>query len=81
MSFFSCRFWDGFISVTAFVPDLDVALVLEQLNQYCHCLPGMSRVSIHFAYHKKLTPSRKDVYFTRPASCEVADSSKLATYR
>ncbi|CAH1105526.1 unnamed protein product [Psylliodes chrysocephalus] len=75
------RFWDGFISVTAFVPDLDVALVLEQLNQYCHCLPGMSRVSIHFAYHKKLTPSRKDVYFTRPASCEVADSSKLATYR
>jgi len=75
------RYWDGLISVTAFVPDLDVALVLEQLNQYCYCLPGMSRVSVHFVYHIKTTPSRKDVYFTRPNNCEIADSSKIKTYR
>ncbi|CAG9854782.1 unnamed protein product [Phyllotreta striolata] len=75
------RFWDGFISVTAFVPDLDVALVLEQLNQYCYCLPGMSRVSVHFVFHKSLAPSRKDVYFTRSNNCEIIDSSKLSTYR
>lgn len=75
------RYWDGFISVTAFVPDTDVALVLEQINQYCHCLPGMSRVSLHFAYSINLVPSLKDINFNKPSTCEVTDSSKLQTYR
>ncbi|KAJ8969420.1 hypothetical protein NQ314_001761 [Rhamnusium bicolor] len=75
------RYWDGLISVTAFVPDTDVALVLEQINQYCYCLPGMSRVSVHLVYHKSLPPSRKDVYFVRPSNCKVEDSSKLQTLR
>ncbi|KAJ8919402.1 hypothetical protein NQ315_016495 [Exocentrus adspersus] len=75
------RYWDGLISVAAFVPDTDVALVLEQINQYCYCLPGMSRVSVHLVYHKKLPPSRKDVYFTRPDNCVLDDSSKLETHR
>ncbi|CAG9819573.1 unnamed protein product [Phaedon cochleariae] len=75
------RYWDGLISIAAFVPDLDVALVLRQLNQYCYCLPGMARVSLHLVIDKTLPPSRKDVYFTKPDSCEVEDSSQLQTYR
>ncbi|KAJ8969235.1 hypothetical protein NQ317_008121 [Molorchus minor] len=75
------RHWDGLISVAAFVPDTDVALVMERINQYCYCLPGMSRVSVHIVYHKKLPPSRRDIYFTRPLNCKVDDSSKLETYR
>nr|XP_023016097.1 beta-1,4-glucuronyltransferase 1-like [Leptinotarsa decemlineata] len=75
------RHWDGYISVAAFVPDLDIAMVLEQLNQYCFCLPEMTRVSVHLVFHKKLPPSRKDVYFIKPSTCEPQDSSKLQTYR
>ncbi|KAG5880758.1 hypothetical protein JTB14_010941 [Gonioctena quinquepunctata] len=75
------RHWDGLISVAAFVPDLDVAMVLEQLNQYCFCLPAMSRVSVHLVFHKSLQPSRKDVYFIKPTGCEIQDSSQLQTYR
>ncbi|XP_072384109.1 beta-1,4-glucuronyltransferase 1-like [Diabrotica undecimpunctata] len=75
------RYWDGFISITAFVPDLDVSHVIEQINQYCYCLPGMSRVSLHFVFDRFVAPSRKDVYFTKPSNCELIDSSKLKTYR
>ncbi|XP_056640354.1 beta-1,4-glucuronyltransferase 1-like [Diorhabda sublineata] len=75
------RYWDGFISVTAFVPDTDVALVLKQINQYCHCLPGMSRVSLHFAYSVTTVPLLRNIYFNKPVTCEVADSSKIETYR
>lgn len=75
------RYWDGLISVAAFVPDTDVVLVLEQINQYCYCLPGMSRVSLHLVYHRKLPPSQKDVYFTRPESCLIEDSTKFQTHR
>nr|CAH7749853.1 unnamed protein product [Callosobruchus chinensis] len=74
------RYWDGMVSIAAFVPEVDAALVISQLNQFCYCLPGMSRVSFHFIYHKDVPPSRKYVYFTRPASCKVDDSSKFDNY-
>lgn len=75
------RYWDGYVSVSAFVPDTDAALVVEQLNQYCSCLPEMSRVSVHFVFSYRVSPSRKDVYFDKPVDCTVKDSSKITTYR
>ncbi|XP_060531016.1 beta-1,4-glucuronyltransferase 1-like [Cylas formicarius] len=75
------RYWDGLVSLSAFVPDLDVAMFLEQINQYCYCVPGMARVSIHLIYHKGIPMSKKDVYFTRPDDCLIQDSSKIKTHR
>ncbi|CAH1960072.1 unnamed protein product [Acanthoscelides obtectus] len=74
------RYWDGMLSIAAFVPEIDAAFVISQLNQFCYCLPGMSRVSFHFVYHKDIPPSKKYVYFTKPTSCKVDDSSKFDTY-
>lgn len=63
------RHWDGLVTVAAFVPDLDVAFFLEQINQFCYCEPQMHRVSIHIVTHEMLPFSKKDIYFDRPQDC------------
>ncbi|XP_030763603.1 beta-1,4-glucuronyltransferase 1-like [Sitophilus oryzae] len=74
------RYWNGLISVAAFVPDLDAALFLEQINQYCYCEPEMYRVSIHIVVPQSLPISKKDIYFDPPDSCTPIDSSKIQVY-
>ncbi|KAL1506705.1 hypothetical protein ABEB36_006018 [Hypothenemus hampei] len=73
--------WEGLISVAAFVPDLDSALYMEQITQYCYCEPEMHRVSIHLVTHKLLAFSKKDMNFFRPDNCIVKDSLKIGTFK
>ncbi|KAF7284844.1 hypothetical protein GWI33_021487 [Rhynchophorus ferrugineus] len=72
--------WDGLISIGAFVPDLDVSLFLEQIVQYCYCEPEMHRVSIHLIHDLRLPASTKDIYFLRPETCRIEDSSQYRIY-
>lgn len=44
------RYWNGFISLTIFVPDFDAQVTLKHLKLLCYCLPEMYRVAVHFVY-------------------------------
>ncbi|XP_077293214.1 beta-1,4-glucuronyltransferase 1-like [Arctopsyche grandis] len=44
------RFWDGPISVAAFVPDYDLDLTMRLFTQLCRCYDGMSKVSVHLVF-------------------------------
>ncbi|KAH1019562.1 hypothetical protein HUJ04_009375 [Dendroctonus ponderosae] len=74
------KHWDGLVTVAAFVPDLDVAFFIEQINQFCYCEPEMHRVSIHIVTHKMLPFSKKDIYFDRPQDCVPEDSSAVPIF-
>lgn len=74
-----CRFWEGPISVAAFVPDYDADLAIRQLAQLCFCSPEMSRVSVHFVFPLKSPPYLQN--HPEPLTCNLPDSSKLSTFR
>lgn len=44
------RFWDGPISVTAFVPNYDLDITMKLLTQLCRCYDGMAKVAVHLMY-------------------------------
>lgn len=44
------RYWDGFVSLAAFVPDFDADTVTKLLTILCHCLPEMSKLSVHYVF-------------------------------
>lgn len=74
-----CRFWEGPISVAAFVPDSDADLTIRQLTQLCYCSSEMGRVSIHFIFPLTAPPYLQN--HQEKLSCELDDSSKLSTFR
>ncbi|KAK9875872.1 hypothetical protein WA026_009659 [Henosepilachna vigintioctopunctata] len=44
------RYWDGPISIAAFVPARDAQIFIQKITKLCFCLPQMSRVSIHLVF-------------------------------
>lgn len=44
------RFWDGPISVTAFVPNYDLDITMKLFTQLCRCYDGMAKVAVHLMY-------------------------------
>lgn len=46
------RFWDGPISVAAFVPNYDLDITMRLFTQLCRCYDGMSKVSLHLVFPK-----------------------------
>ncbi|CAG9762432.1 unnamed protein product [Ceutorhynchus assimilis] len=75
------RRWDGLVTVAAYVPDIDVAFFLEQINQFCYCEPEMHRVSIHIVTHKLIPFSMQNITFKRPGTCAPLDSAKIPIYK
>ncbi|EFA02383.1 beta-1,4-glucuronyltransferase 1 isoform X2 [Tribolium castaneum] len=73
------RFWEGPVSVAAFVPDSDADLTIRQLTQLCFCAPEMGRVSVHFVFPLKEPPYLQN--HQEKLTCELPDSAKLATFR
>ncbi|XP_037871336.1 uncharacterized protein LOC105841951 isoform X2 [Bombyx mori] len=64
------RYWDGPISLSVFVPDYDLDITMQIMNQLCHCYPGMSKVSLHLFYPKKLTPKLRTRRLFLPVTTE-----------
>lgn len=77
------RFWEGPISVAAFVPDADAEIIGKQLLHLCYCLEDMSRVSVHFVFPANETPYYLPISpsATEPTDCAITDISKLESYR
>lgn len=73
--------WRGPISVAVFVPGSDAGLLLCFLDQLCHCLQDMSRVSLHFIFphdHPPTLSSCPEI----PKDCSPPKfASSLPTYR
>lgn len=71
--------WEGAISVSAFVPDIDAQLTINMLQQLCHCLPGMERLSVHFVYPTNRPPRIEKEKVVN--SCSIPETNGLNTYR
>lgn len=50
------RYWDGPISLALFVPNYDMDLSMQIINQLCRCYSGMSKVSLHLFFPKRHPP-------------------------
>ncbi|XP_053616543.1 beta-1,4-glucuronyltransferase 1-like [Plodia interpunctella] len=50
------KYWDGPISLAVFVPDYDLYVTMQIMNQLCHCYSAMSKVSLHLFYPTKIPP-------------------------
>lgn len=59
------RYWDGPISLSIFVPDYDLAIAMQILNQLCECYHGMAKVSVHLFYPKAFPPNVKRQRYIR----------------
>ncbi|XP_059056879.1 uncharacterized protein LOC131850602 [Achroia grisella] len=53
------KYWDGPISLSVFVPDYDIDITMQIMNQLCHCYSGMSKVSLHLFYPRKFPPKMR----------------------
>lgn len=50
------RFWDGPISIAAFVPAQDAQIFFQKFSHLCFCFAEMSRVSIHVVFPVNFEP-------------------------
>ncbi|KAM3965983.1 beta-1,4-glucuronyltransferase 1 [Aphomia sociella] len=53
------KYWDGPISLSVFVPDYDIDITMQIMNQLCHCYSEMSKVSLHLFYPRKYPPKMR----------------------
>lgn len=77
------RYWEGPVSVAVFVPDYDADIVTKQLVHMCHCLPNMSKVSVHYVFPANDTPfvqTQPSIVFD-PTYCVISDTSDVLSYR
>ncbi|XP_034836417.1 beta-1,4-glucuronyltransferase 1-like isoform X2 [Maniola hyperantus] len=51
------RYWDGPISLAVFVPNYDIDITMQIMNQLCRCYSAMSKVSLHLFYPKRYPPT------------------------
>lgn len=75
------RYWDGLVSLAAFVPDFDADTVTKLLLTLCQCLPEMSKISVHYVFPKNKPPFIETGLFKTPPNCNLPDPSTVLTYR
>ncbi|PSN49135.1 hypothetical protein C0J52_14888 [Blattella germanica] len=89
------RRWDGPVSIAVYAPFSDAGLTLFIINHLCHCLPEMSKLSLHIIFPVNYPPVFSMVPFpthsdlkinNRPnfEDCSAPDSllnGKLQTFR
>jgi len=86
------RRWDGPVSLAVYAPCTDAGFSLAVMHQLCHCLPEMSKLSVHLIFpitHPPVfTPSAfpsSDVFkyptFTDCSAPETLIGGKLKTFR
>ncbi|XP_044748829.1 beta-1,4-glucuronyltransferase 1-like [Coccinella septempunctata] len=71
------RYWNGPISIAAFVPAQDAQIFFQKLFRICLCLADMSRVSIHLVFPVNFEPYLEE--FTNSShfqDCEVRNEFK-----
>ncbi|XP_022191411.2 beta-1,4-glucuronyltransferase 1 [Nilaparvata lugens] len=78
--------WEGPISISVFVPSTDASITLCLIERLCFCLPGMSRVAVHFIFPVEYPPDhwKCEPSLTVPQKCsvpEVIAKEKLETFR
>lgn len=78
------RYWEGPVSVAVFVPDFDADTVTKQLVHICHCLPDMSKVSVHYVFPANDTPfvvqAQPSIVFDE-GYCVISDTADVLSYR
>ncbi|XP_026483257.1 beta-1,4-glucuronyltransferase 1-like [Vanessa tameamea] len=85
------RYWDGPISLSVFVPNFDMDITMQIMNQLCSCYSAMSKVSLHLFFPKRYPPKMRipDSYYmttdipTTTANISIEDllRGKLERYR
>lgn len=88
--------WDGPVSLAVYTPCTDAGFSLAIIHQLCHCLPEMSRLSVHLIFPVTHPPvftsaafpsygSRSNVHqypnFTDCSAPEALVGGKLQTFR
>lgn len=78
--------WEGPVSVSAFVPSTDASLTFCLLERLCHCVPEMTKVSLHFVFPTEYPPDHIscDPMLSVPQGCFMPDvlvNKKLKTFR
>ncbi|RZF40205.1 hypothetical protein LSTR_LSTR016718 [Laodelphax striatellus] len=78
--------WEGPISISVFVPSTDASMTLCLIERLCFCLPGMSRVAVHFIFPVEYPPDhwKCEPSLIVPQKCsvpEVVAKEKLETFR
>lgn len=77
------RYWEGPVSVAVFVPDFDADTVTKQLVHLCHCLPDMSKVSVHYVFPANDTPfvqTHPYLYFDS-TYCAISKTVDILSFR
>ncbi|KAK4887710.1 hypothetical protein RN001_003981 [Aquatica leii] len=76
------RYWEGPVSIAAFVPDSDADILTKQLIRLCQCLPSMSRVSVHYVFPKQYLPKiSKHLDSISESTCRITDTRNFITFR
>ncbi|KAL1509155.1 hypothetical protein ABEB36_003937 [Hypothenemus hampei] len=70
-----CKYWEGPISVAAYIPDGDPKVILESVLHLCYCEPQMSRVSLHLVFRKDLALSFYLSKLMPPVRCDLQEIS------
>lgn len=76
------RYWEGPLSVAAFVPDSDADILTKGLIHLCQCLPEMSKVSVHYVFPKRRTPViSKHSELSQTSFCSISHMRNVVTFR
>ncbi|KAF5284879.1 hypothetical protein FQA39_LY16929 [Lamprigera yunnana] len=75
------RYWEGPVSIAAFVPDSDADILTKQLIRLCQCLPSMSKVSMHYVFPKQYTPYVGKIVEPFSTKCRLLDLRNFITFR
>ncbi|XP_030763588.1 beta-1,4-glucuronyltransferase 1-like [Sitophilus oryzae] len=76
------RYWEGPISIAAYIPDGNPQAILQQFLQFCYCIPEMSKVSLHLVFKKEIEDVINSFNFelyVPPANCDIQSFVKLVS--
>ncbi|KAJ8728824.1 hypothetical protein PYW07_006520 [Mythimna separata] len=76
------KYWNGPISLAVYVPNYDLDIAMQILEQLCYCYPLMAKVSVHLFFPTKMEPKirtleeRRKFFTPPPMTTTVASATK-----
>jgi len=65
------RIWEGTVSVSCYLPGVDMGPALKILESLCYCEPAMKNVSVHIIFHLEHPPNVTSNFNNASDSCVI----------